>query len=547
MRFDRETQTDRMLKNYAKKKAAKYGTKAAATAAKAGAHAIKMLIAAAVSAIGLPMFLMIVAIAVVILILPSIIWSSTLGADSKFDTSISPEIGSSWEESAETALNARETQLSQGAFWSDMKTFFSTGKWGTAQSSLKQTFKTAEADADDYATEYNPETKAYDKVKMETDPDTGEEVPVSISTGYFSSSNRVVAIIDEAFRASLRDDTKAMKAAKKMAQDKEAEYKQEAQTNYPKPDYADDYVLDYQIKKDEELENEHFIYEACYILAATSAAVNEDDGYADAIKKTLDYAFDITGLDDKGDDQEICWQSMVSPSYETKEEEYIKGYTHPDPLDPDYSEPEYGIRYTVTIIATYKAGLKSEFKDIVNDKCGLEDLPDDAQSYDMSLKEMANTNAIEIMKFYRASGNAELGDVGLPLPSHSYTISSPFGHRVLNGKSENHGGVDLAAPKDTPIYAVKDGVCQVSGHDSSYGNCVTITHENGVKTRYAHMNATIVSDGEQVVAGQLIGYVGHTGNVTGDHLHFEVINESGQRVDPMQTDMGPLIDENKNG
>lgn len=207
----------------------------------------------------------------------------------------------------------------------------------------------------------------------------------------------------------------------------------------------------------------------------------------------------------------------------------------------------YGIRYIVTITATYKAALKGTFKDIVNDKCGLEDLPDNAVSYDISTKSLANTNAIELMKFYRTGGSASLGDVGLPLPSHSYTISSPFGDRELNGATEDHGGVDLAAPKDTPIYAVKDGTCQVSGHDSSYGNCVTITHEGGVKTRYAHMSAAIVSDGEEVVAGQIIGYVGSTGNSTGNHLHFEVINESGQRVDPMQTEIGTLIEENKNG
>ena len=535
MRFDKETQADRMMKEYAKKKASKAGAKVASKAAKVGAHAAKWAVMTLVSLVGWPVILAFVAIVIVLCILPGLIFASSTGMDNKIpdeEAALMRTDTAVWEENAQAALNARQAQLSNNAFWSDMMTFFTTGHWGTAGEQLKETFKTEYANADDLK-------------------ENGE----SVSAGYFSSSNRVIATIDEAFRASLRDDTKAMKAAKKMAEDKQTEYEEAARTNYPQPDYADDYRLDYEIKKDENIEEDHFIYEACYVVSAASLAINEDDDYENGVKDTLDYAFDITGLDDKGDAQEIIWQSVVTPSYETREEEYIKEYKYEDadgnsttPDDPDgHSVPVYGIRYIVTITATYKAALKSNFKDIIAERCGLEDLPEDAKPYDISSKELANLNAIELMKFYRVGGNAALGDVGLPLPSHSYVISSPFGDRDLNGSAEVHGGVDLAAPKDTPIYAVKDGVAHVSGHDSSYGNCVTLTHENGVKTRYAHMSAAIVSDGESVVAGQIIGYVGSTGNSTGNHLHFEVINESGTRVDPMQTEIGSLIEENKNG
>ena len=534
MRFDRETEADRMMKNYAKKKAAKAGAKAAGAAAKAGVQAGKWVIATLVSAIGLPTLLALVGVILIICILPSLIGASSLGMDNKMpDGELVETVGTQWEDNALQALNDRQGQLSRNAFWSDMMTFFETGHWGNSGQQLKETFKTEFANADDI------------------DEETGE----SISSGFFSASNRMIAVIDEAFRASLRDDTKAMRAAKKMAQDKQAEYEAAAEENYPKPDYADDYRLDYVILKDADLEDNHYIYESCYVVAASSLALYQQGYYGDGVKDTLDYAFDITGLDDKGEEQEIIWKSVVSPSYDTREEEYVKGYRYEDANgnsttagDPDgHRITVYGIRYIVTITATYSAALKPTFKDIVAQKCGLQELDDDAPAYDIGMKALASTNAIELMKFYRAGGNAELGDVGLPLPSHSYTISSPFGDRNLNGSAENHGGVDLAAPKDTPIYAVKDGVCQVSGHDSSYGNCVTITHENGVKTRYAHMSAAIVSDGENVTAGQIIGYVGSTGNSTGNHLHFEVINESGTRVDPMQTEIGTLIDANKNG
>ena len=336
-----------------------------------------------------------------------------------------------------------------------------------------------------------------------------------------------------------------MKLAKKAAQNKKEDYKASAEALYPRPSYASDYVINFDVKRDEHLDEAHYVYEACYILAASSVGFQQDDAYEHSIRDILDYTFDITGLDDKGEEQQICWLPSVNPSYEVKEEEYIKDWI-PNPDDPDGEPiPKYGTRYIVNITATYSVTLSGTFRDMVNDKCGLEDLPDDAPSYDMSTKELANLSAIELLKFYNVGGSADLGDVGLPLPSMSYYISSPFGDRNLNGAQQNHKGVDLAAAYGTPVYAVKDGTAQVSGHSPSYGNCVTLTHEGGTKTRYGHMSSVIVTDGAEVTAGEIIGYVGSTGDSTGNHLHFEVINPSGQRIDPMQTEVGTLIDANK--
>lgn len=336
-----------------------------------------------------------------------------------------------------------------------------------------------------------------------------------------------------------------MKQAKKAAQDKETEYRTSASTLYPQPDYASEYVVNFSVKRDDNIDQNHYIYEACYILAASSVGFQQDDAYEHTVRDILDYTFDITGLDDKGEEQQICWLPSVNPSYETKEEEYIKDWI-PNPDDPEGDPiPKYGTRYIVNITANYSVTLSSTFRDMVNDKCGLEDLPDDAPSYDMSTKDLANLSAVELMKFYSVGGNADLGDVGLPLPSRSYYISSPFGDRELNGAQQNHKGVDLAAAYGTQVYAVKDGTAQVPGYSNSYGNYVTITHEGGTKTRYAHMSSVVVSDGQEVTAGQVIGYVGSTGDSTGNHLHFEVINPSGQRIDPMQTEVGVLIDANK--
>lgn len=530
MKFDRPNEAEEMMKKYASRKAAQVGRKVGSAAAKLGFKAGKWLIISLCSLIGLPAMFILFAIIILLILLPSSIFSSTLGIDASTnaaEVNLADESMTTWETDAQNAIEERKAELERGAWWADFKSLIATGKWGN----FEETFKTEYANADDI------------------DEETGE----SISTGYFSSSNRLVAIIDEAFRSSVRDDKKAMKAAKKAAQAMEEEYRQQAEDDYPKPDDADDYRIDFEVAKDDMLDDAHYVYNACYIMAATSAYLdsqNPDEAKTDnadfstSVRYTLDTAFEVTGLDDTGEDQVIIWESNVNPTFETEEEEYIMGYTDPDPDDPDsVGEPIYGTRYIVTVTAEYSVTLKSDFKDIVNDYIGLEDLPENASEDDMSCKDMANVSAMEIMKFY--AGYAALGDAGLPLPAGSYTISSQFGGRdnPLGGGKENHGGVDLAAPLGTPIYAVKDGTAQVSGHHSSYGNAVTLTHEDGTKTRYAHMSSVVVSDGESVTAGQVIGFVGKTGSATGNHLHFEVI-VNGSRIDPMGTDIGPNIEAN---
>ena len=115
-----------------------------------------------------------------------------------------------------------------------------------------------------------------------------------------------------------------------------------------------------------------------------------------------------------------------------------------------------------------------------------------------------------------------------------YTLSSLAGSRIhpITGKPNNHGGIDIPAPKNTPILAAKSGVVITSGYNSSYGNYVDISHGGGSSTLYAHMNKRGVSVGESVSQGQVIGYVGTTGSSTGYHLHFEIRTSAG-RQDPV--------------
>ena len=121
-------------------------------------------------------------------------------------------------------------------------------------------------------------------------------------------------------------------------------------------------------------------------------------------------------------------------------------------------------------------------------------------------------------------------------PLKSYTITSPFGmrkHPVL-GYDRMHEGVDMAAPQGTPIYAAKSGkVTTASYQKGGAGNYVSINHGDGFSSIYMHMTRYIVSKGQYVNAGQVIGYVGSTGISTGPHLHFGIAYK-GEYVNPMK-------------
>ena len=119
------------------------------------------------------------------------------------------------------------------------------------------------------------------------------------------------------------------------------------------------------------------------------------------------------------------------------------------------------------------------------------------------------------------------GNLQWPLPVAG-AITSQFGHRVdpITGEVSSHTGTDIACAEGTPILAAADGTVTVAnGLDSwggSYGYYIQIDHGGGLETLYAHCSSICVTTGQQVQAGEVIGYVGHTGRATGNHLHFEV-------------------------
>ena len=130
------------------------------------------------------------------------------------------------------------------------------------------------------------------------------------------------------------------------------------------------------------------------------------------------------------------------------------------------------------------------------------------------------------------SGSATTG-TSWRVPCAYTKLTSPFGNREqpTAGASTYHQGVDLAAPEDTPVYASRGGQVSVATYGSAAGYYVKINHLDGFSSIYMHLKNYVVSAGQNVSQGQLIGYVGKTGVATGYHLHFGILY-NGAYVNP---------------
>ena len=150
-------------------------------------------------------------------------------------------------------------------------------------------------------------------------------------------------------------------------------------------------------------------------------------------------------------------------------------------------------------------------------------------------KELAAAKYDEYLAKLALQGENPPSDATWTTPVSGYTLTSPFGMRVhpILGTSRMHNGIDMACAQGTPIYATRAGTVTVASYQAGgAGNYVSINHLDGFASIYMHMTNYVVSAGQSVSQGQLIGYVGSTGLSTGPHLHFG-ISYAGTYVNPL--------------
>ncbi|MCA1827254.1 MAG: peptidoglycan DD-metalloendopeptidase family protein [Myxococcales bacterium] len=118
------------------------------------------------------------------------------------------------------------------------------------------------------------------------------------------------------------------------------------------------------------------------------------------------------------------------------------------------------------------------------------------------------------------------GQRALDPAAHGSWLSWPASGVLISGfgtrERDHHDGIDLACPEGTPVRAAENGVVLFAGEQRGYGNLILVAHDDDLVTVYAHNSENLVGKGERVARGEAIARVGHSGNATGPHLHFEV-------------------------
>ncbi|NLD05970.1 MAG: M23 family metallopeptidase [Synergistaceae bacterium] len=152
-------------------------------------------------------------------------------------------------------------------------------------------------------------------------------------------------------------------------------------------------------------------------------------------------------------------------------------------------------------------------------------------------RKLASPGEIEWDEEEMVSGGAPLLISDMKWPMKSGELSCLFSRTRSKGKRK-HLGIDIVAPKETPIYAVLDGVVEVVSNGGKgfrgYGRVMIINHSGQLWTLYSHCSTMKVKVGQSVKQGDIIATVGRTGRATTNHLHFEVRNAKGTALDPMK-------------
>lgn len=176
---------------------------------------------------------------------------------------------------------------------------------------------------------------------------------------------------------------------------------------------------------------------------------------------------------------------------------------------------------------------QDEFQVMLDESEALQD--DLMRSIAAKEKELKEAKYEEKLAALAAAGGAPASNATWKTPVSGYTLTSPFGMRLhpVLGYNRMHNGIDMACAQGTPIYATRAGTVTTASYQAGgAGYYVSINHLDGFSSIYMHMTHFVVSAGQSVSQGQLIGYVGSTGISTGPHLHFG-ISYAGSYVNPL--------------
>jgi murein DD-endopeptidase MepM/ murein hydrolase activator NlpD len=186
-------------------------------------------------------------------------------------------------------------------------------------------------------------------------------------------------------------------------------------------------------------------------------------------------------------------------------------------------------RFQFTASEVRRLGLEPSRIQVQGGVGGPYEAVDPARAADPSFKAMFNS--------WKQLDQLEQGTIAIPSaePVKGVAFTSSYGVRSdpFRGTRAMHAGIDLAGPIGTPIYATADGIVGRSEYNSGgYGNLIEINHGRGIQTRYGHLSRSMVSAGQHVKRGDVIGLMGSTGRSTGSHLHYEV-RLDGKAVNPV--------------
>lgn len=194
-----------------------------------------------------------------------------------------------------------------------------------------------------------------------------------------------------------------------------------------------------------------------------------------------------------------------------------------------------------------KPARKTSSLDVVRARVTLEaELEEDARAYGDMPAELADAVlarmellAVRMAELRQLQLKPSRKNVHLAWPVDPVTITSVFGSRVhpITGEDRNHLGLDLGAKPGQHVFAAAGGVVLRAGWNGSHGNQVVVQHDGDVTTRYSHLSRVLVTPGDVVERGDIVGAAGKTGLATGVHLHFEVWRK-GEPCDPLD-ELGP--------